>query len=256
MLNVAPYRTNVQPSPAQLQRALDNSPLGPQLLDAPGEATRWLARELALVWQDFTARLAKVPLVMAIEAGTITREDYLCYLRNLRQQVIDGGRWISQAAASMSQPLFSVRSALIGHAAEEHRDYQMLEKNYVASGGALEDIENAPKNVASEALSSYVFHQASLPDPLQLFGAMFIIEGFGTACCGHWARQIRATLDLPAAAVSFLAYHGEHDDGHYDKLRGILAGPFVDMRVAKAIVKTARTVGRLYVLQLEELEHV
>jgi 3-oxoacyl-[acyl-carrier-protein] synthase III len=256
MLDIAPHRSNRERSADEIARALATSPLGTEILEADNPATRWLARELAFVWHDFTARLARVPLVMAIEGGTIRRDDYLCYLRNLRQQVIDGGRWISQTAASMGQELFSIRSALIGHAAEEHRDYQMLEKNYVAAGGAIAEIENAPKNVASEALSSYVFHKASQPNPVGLFGAMFIIEGFGSTYCGRWAEQLRSALDLPAAGVSFFAYHGAHDDGHYDKLRAILSGPHIDMERARDIVKTARTVGRLYVLQLEELEHV
>jgi 3-oxoacyl-[acyl-carrier-protein] synthase-3 len=215
-----------------------------------------LARDLALVWQAFTRRLDQVPIVAAINDGTVRRDDYLCLLRNIRQQVVEGGRWIAQAAASMSLPLFPVRSALIGHAAEEHRDYQMLEKNYVAAGGELHDIELASKNVGSEAFSSYMFHQSSLADPLQLFGAMFIIEGLGSARAAGWAIKLQSALGLPDSAVSFLAYHGKNDDSHYEKLRRVLASPFVDEKVGRTIVKTARTVGRLYCLQLEELDHV
>jgi 3-oxoacyl-[acyl-carrier-protein] synthase-3 len=254
--SIAPYRTRTSRTEAEIAAALQASPLGPTMADAANAVTRTLAVELAFVWQNFTARLDRTPIIGAIESGTITRDDYLCLLRNLRQQVIDGGRWIAHTAASMSQSLFMVRSAMIGHAAEEHRDYQMIEKNYVAAGGTLEDIEGASKNVGSEAFSSFMFHHALQADPLDLFGAMFIIEGLGTMRAGRWAEQLQATLGLPDGAVSFLAYHGKHDDGHYDKLRRILSAPFIDERVARSIVKTAKTVGRLYILQLEELDHV
>jgi len=254
MPNIAPYSTRALQLDVNISAALAASPLG-ELPGSASSVTRELWRDLALVWQTFTRRLDAVPIIAAIERETITSEEYLCLLRNLRQQVVEGGRWIAQASASMSLPYFAVRSALIKHAAEEHRDYQMLEKNYVAAGGAVEEIEQATKNVGSEAFSSYMFHQASLADPLQLFGAMFIIEGLGTARAGVWADKLASTLSLPPAAVSFLAYHGKHDDGHYDKLRSILASPFIDARIAKSIVKTARTVGRLYCLQLEELDH-
>ena len=118
MSSVAPYRTQTSRTQEEIAHALALSPLGGAMADAPSAVTRSLAVELAFVWQDFTTRLDRTPIIVAIENGTITREDYLCLLRNLRQQVIDGGRWIAHTAASMSQPLFMVRSALIGHAAE------------------------------------------------------------------------------------------------------------------------------------------
>jgi len=256
MSEIAPYSTRSQLARINVAEALANSPLGPKFADSPSPVTRQLATDLALVWHEFTRRLDQVPVVAAINDGTITREGYLAVLRNIRQQVMEGGRWIALTASSMSLPLFIVRSALIKHAAEEHRDYQMLEKNYVEAGGELREIEQAEKNIGSEAFSSYMFHQASQPDPLNLFGAMFIIEGLGTARAAVWAEKVKKVLGLPDGAVSFLAYHGANDDGHYDKLRAVLSAPFIDEKVARSIVKTARTVGRLYCLQLEELEHV
>lgn len=256
MPELAPYSTRLQVSQVDVAEALEKCPLGPAFANSANPVTRTLATDLAVVWQLFTQRLDSVPVIAAINHGTITREGYLCLLRNIRQQVVEGGRWIALTASSMSLPLFIVRSALIRHAAEEHRDYQMLEKNYVEAGGDLRDIESATKNVGSEAFSSYMFHQASQPDPLGLFGAMFIIEGLGTARAASWASKLRTTLDLPEGAVSFLAYHGHNDDSHYDKLRAVLSAPFIDEHAARAIVKTARTVARLYCLQLEELDHV
>jgi 3-oxoacyl-[acyl-carrier-protein] synthase-3 len=256
MPEIAPNSTRLQASKINLAEALEKCPLGPSFANATNPVTRTLADELAVVWQGFTQRLDNVPVVAAINNGTLTREGYLCLLRNIRQQVVEGGRWIALTASSMTLPLFIVRSALIKHAAEEHRDYQMLEKNYVEAGGNLADIEGASKNVGSEAFSAYMFHQAAQPDPLGLFGAMFIIEGLGTARAASWAAKLRTTLDLPEGAVSFLAYHGQNDDSHYDKLRAVLSAPFIDEQAARAVVKTARTVARLYCLQLEELDHV
>jgi 3-oxoacyl-[acyl-carrier-protein] synthase III len=256
MKNVAPYRAQKNRTEAEIKKAITESPLGVAFADSPNPVTRMLAVELAFVWQEFTARLDATPIVAAIEDGSVTREDYLCLLRNLRQQVIDGGRWIAQTAASMSQRLFLVRSAMIGHAKEEHKDYMLLEKNYVAAGGELKDIEGAAKNIGSEAFSAFMFNRASKEDPLDLFGAMFIIEGLGSARAARWADKIKAATGVPDEAVTFLSYHGENDDTHYEKLRMILSLPFIDERTALSIVKTARTVGRLYILQLEELDNV
>ncbi|WP_205326348.1 3-oxoacyl-[acyl-carrier-protein] synthase III C-terminal domain-containing protein [Glycomyces sp. YM15] len=211
---------------------------------------------LDAVWREFEQRLDQVPVMHRLSEGTATLEDYRRLLFNLRQQVADGARWISRAASNFSVDLFDLRSAAIGHAAEEHRDFMMIERDYAACGGSIEDIRSGEKNIGSEALSAYMFHTASQPDPIGLLGAMFIIEGLGTGKASGWAARFKATLGLRDDQVSFLAYHGEADDDHFAKLQAILASPRIDTAAADAIVKTAKVVARLYALQLEELDHV
>ena len=143
-------------------------------------------------------------------------------LRNLRQQVMEGARWIARAASNISIELFPLRSMFISHAGDEHRDYQMLERDYCAVGGTLEEIVGTPKNIGSEALSAFMFHRASQPDPLDLLGAMFVIEGLGRQKAGQWAEALQAQLGLTAEQVSFLSYHGQNDDNHFDRLRDVL----------------------------------
>ena len=232
-----------------------SSPLGPPSDDL-SPAAAWLWEELAAVWFDFEKRLSATPIVSHVENGTVTVEEYRELLLNLRQQVIEGGRWIALAASSMSIDLFPVRSLLITHAAEEHTDYQMLERDYASVGGDPTQMNAQPKNIGSEAFSAYMFHQASQPDPLNLFGAMFIIEGLGSAKAAGWAKNIKETLGLEDEQVSFLAYHGVNDDSHYEKLRMILSHPLIDQALAERLAKTAKVVARLYVLQLEELGNV
>ena len=74
-----------------------------------------------------------------LNGGQLTPEDYKALLFNLRQQVIDGSRWISRAASNITGDYFPIRSAFISHSSDEHRDYEMLEQNYVSVGGSIED---------------------------------------------------------------------------------------------------------------------
>src|SRR5215218_7950637 len=231
-----------------------SSPLGEPAAD-DGEVARWLLLQLALVWADFEQRLRSVELARRIEQGEVTLGEYRRLLVNLRQQVVDGGRWIARAASSMSAELFGLRSAFILHAGEEHRDFQLLEQDYLAVGGSLEEIQQAPKNVGSEALSAFIFHQAGQPDPVDLLGAMFVIEGLGAAKALRWAELLQARLGLDDDQVRFLRYHGANDDDHFELLRQVLRSPVVDRPAAERIVKTAKVVARLYALQLEELDH-
>ncbi len=218
------------------------------------ETAEWLVRQLTQVWVDFETELLTVPIVKKIHEGHMSIEDYKLLLKDLRQQVIDGSQWISRAASNISIDLFELRSAFIVHTAAEHKDYQMLERNYVALGENVEDLtEGAEKNIGSQALTAFMFHQAGQPNPIDLLGAMFIIEGIGNRLAAFWGVMIQEQLGLRDDQVSFFTYHGVADEGHFKNLEKALNHPRMTMDVARKVVKTARIVARLYKMQLMEL---
>jgi 3-oxoacyl-[acyl-carrier-protein] synthase-3 len=215
-----------------------------------------LLRNLLLVWLEFERRLGKVPILRRLEQGTFTLSDYKTLLLNLRPQVVEGSRWITRAASSFTSEFAELRSKVIGHAFDEHRDYEMLESDFVTVGGKLQDIRSAPRNIGTEALASFLMQQASLPNPVDLLGAMFIIEGLGQKMAQGWAQRIQEVLAVSPEATKFLSYHGLNDDQHLAKLHSILDSDAVTDETAPRILKTAKVVARLYILQLEELDNV
>jgi 3-oxoacyl-[acyl-carrier-protein] synthase III len=228
------------------------APLFPSQPQSGSSVSATLLRQLATVWLEFERELRSVPIIRKLHRGDFTLADYKALLRNLRPQVVEGARWIARAASNMTD--FRLRSTFIGHAQEEHRDYQMLERDYVSVNGDLNEIVNAEKNLGSLALSSFIFHQASQENPVNLVGSMFIIEGLGNQLAGQWAHQIQQTLHLSAAQVSFLAYHGANDETHLGKLEKIINADWLTTEMAERIVKTAQVTARLYRLQLEEIK--
>jgi len=217
----------------------------------------WLVRQLSGVWFDFERGLQQVPVVRKIFNGTLTLEEYKRLLVNLRQQVIDGSQWIARAASNVSMEHFPVRSAFIRHSSDEHRDYQILEKNYINCGGLPAEILTGNKNIGSEALSAYMFHRASQPNPFDLLGGMFIIEGLGNRVSGKWGRAIQQQLNLDKEQVSFFIYHESSDsnDNHFERFEQAIQSDLLTDEMAKKIVKTAKVVAKLYTLQLQELDN-
>jgi len=225
----------------------------PELIIDKNETSEWLVRNLAQIWIDFETELLKVPIITKIHDGQLSLSDYKLLLIDLRQQVIDGSQWISRAASNIDINLFELRSAFIKHTAAEHKDYQMLEKNFEALGENIEDIRNGEKNIGSMALTSFMFQQASKSNPIDLLGSMFIIEGIGKRLAGYWGEMIKDQLNLKANQVSFFTYHGVADENHFHNLEKALNHPKMNMEVAKNIVKTAKTTAKLYKMQLIEL---
>ena len=218
-------------------------------------ASGWLLEELALVWARFEIQLSRVPLVARIESGQASLDDYRHLLYNLRQQVKEGARWITRAASNLTSEHTELRAEFIQHAAEEQRDFHMLEDDYVNVGGVRSAIETGAKNPGSEALSAFMFNQASRENPFDLLGAMYIIEGLGANKATHWMELLRDQLDLTPEQVRFLTYHGGADEEHTAKMFEILRSELITPEIARSIVHTARVVARLYALQLEEVDN-
>ena len=224
----------------------------PDVLTEVGQET---LRRLIRAWFEFERRLAKVAIVKRMDLGQFNLDDYQKLLLNLRPQVVEGARWISRCASSFDRDNADVRSVIIGHAQDEHRDYEVLESDYVASGGDLETLRAQPRNPGSEALHCFLMYRASQPNPADLLGAMWIIEGLGDKMANDWARRVEELIGEASEYTRFLRYHGENDDSHMEKLYGLIDRVCTDLEVADRIVRTAKVVGRLYAMQLEEIDN-
>lgn len=225
----------------------------PDVLTNLGQDT---LRRLIRVWFEFERRLAKVPIVRRLDLGQFNLGDYQKLLLNLRPQVVEGARWISRCASSFDRDNADVRSVIIGHAQDEHRDYEVLEEDYVTSGGDLETLLSQPRNPGSEALHCFLMYRASQPNPVDLLGAMWIIEGLGEKMANDWAKRVDELIGDTEEFTRFLRYHGDNDDSHMDKLYGLIDRVCTDQAAADRIIRTAKVVARLYAMQLEEIEDV
>jgi hypothetical protein len=223
----------------------------PKVLTEHGQhALRLLLRS----WFEFERRLGKVPSLRRLDTGKFTLDDYQRLLLNLRPQVVEGARWITRCASSFDRDHADIRSAVIGHALDEHRDYELLEQDYLASGGLLETIRAQRMNIGSECLHGFLMHHATQPNPTDMIGAMWIIEGLGQKMATDWAEKIEAQVPAAKGATRFLRHHGSNDESHMDKLYALLDRVCTSAAAVEEVVRTSRIVGRLYALQLEEID--
>jgi len=229
-------------------------PTGPIEIPGTEPLLRHLGAELSRVWSSFEASVLDVPIVERLLGDAPTIADYRTLLFGLRQQVVEGARWIARAASSFERDALELRALVLSHAGDEHLDYQMLERDYVSVGGDLDAIRSGTRNAGTEALSAWMLQQASRPNPIALLGAMFIIEGTGRLLAGRLATNLSAHLSLSPEQSSFLTYHSANDDAHLGKLVTVLRSGILNPALVREVVRTAEVTGRLYCLQLEELD--
>ncbi|MCL1079375.1 hypothetical protein D5R81_15570 [Parashewanella spongiae] len=219
------------------------------------ESGKTCLQGLLKVWLDFDLSLNKVPIIQRLEQNRLSVEDYQKLLLNLRQQVVEGSRWISRSASSFDRHYSDVRSTVIHHATEEHRDYLLLEADYVAAGGLLTEIQSAKKNIGSEALHGFLMYRSSQPNPVDLIGAMWIIEGLGNKMASRWAKLISQQFTFEKSATSFMEYHGNNDENHMRELYQLIDRVATSTKNVDDIIRTSKVVAKLYQLQLEEIDN-
>ena len=100
--------------------------------DAGEIAVAAVLRDLAVVWTRFEAQLEATPLIRKLTRGRFELADYHAFLVQLRQQVKDGALWMSRAASNIDEAHLELRSSLMRHAVTEHRDFRILEADFVA----------------------------------------------------------------------------------------------------------------------------
>ena len=73
-----------------------------------------------------------------------------------------------------------------------------------------------------------------------------------------WLRggrdRVEELTGVDGSCTRFLRYHADNDDSHMDKLYGLIDRVCTHEHAADDVVRTARVVGRLYALQLEEID--
>ena len=184
----------------------------------------------------------------------MTRNDYLRWMGCWIPQVREGSRWMRTAVANIGPPFEELAGLIEEHAGEEQFDFRILFDDYRQAGGEATSIEALRRNPGGEALNSYMFARAGERNPVDLLGAIYIIEGTGQRIIPALLPMLKTQLDLPHTVFRFLEYHGQNDVRHLERwLRAVSMVLERDPDAGERIVRTARTTAALYLAQLQEV---
>ena len=211
-------------------------------------------RGLLTLWGEFAASLDQVPIIDKLNRGKFRLERLP---GSPAQPSPAGGRGRALDRARVIQDRRAlVRAALrfMQHAITEHRDFKMIEQDYVSVGGKLEDIvprrrTSAPRRCtpsSSTAPASRTRSTCSAPCSSSR-GSARRRPPNGADAIREPARPQEGAGELPALSRrerrgAYAGVRGHADVGHPG-----------DPRHGQGDPKTAKVVARLYRLQLEEM---
>ena len=202
-------------------------------------------RGLLTLWGEFAASLDQVPIIDKLNRGKFRLDDYRELLRNHRQQVVEGARWIARASSSIDEHWFELRSHFMQ--ARHHRAPRLqddraglcLGRRQARGHRSARRRTSAPRRCTPSSSTAPASRTRST-----CWAPCSSSRASARRRPPSGARGSGTSSACKSEQVSFLLYHGENDEAHMQEFEdtlasGILAIPEMD----KAILKTAKVVG-------------
>ena len=201
----------------------------------------------ALAQQTAPARaeLFAIPVIADALAGRITRAQYLAFLTEAYHHVKHTVPLLMACGSRLPESKGWLRAAIVEYIAEEAGHEEWILNDIAAAGGDPRLVRDGAPSAATELMVAYVHDTIARRNPVGFFGMVHVLEGTSTALATNAAQVIRASLDLPPEAFTYLTSHGALDQQHVRFFAGLM-DRLQDPDDQSAVTHAANMVYRLY----------
>lgn len=190
------------------------------------------------------AALLDVPQLRDGLAGRITCDGYVDYLTQAYHHVRHTVPLLRLARDLLAhKPLLA--AALDEYIEEEHGHERWVLADIEATGASATLAALSAPRPATAAMVRHVYESVSNVNPVCVFGMVFVLEGTSVALATRGAAAIKASLDLPETAFTYLTSHGELDQEHL-RFFARLMNSIDDPQDQRAILAMAREMYGLF----------
>jgi hypothetical protein len=185
------------------------------------------------------------PIITDALNGHIRLSQYLAFLTEAYHHVKHTVPLLMACGARLPDRLGWMRDAVAKYIDEENGHEEWILDDISACGGNCTTVRRGTPNLPTAVMVAYAYHQIDRRNPVGFFGMVHVLEGTSTAIASRAAESIRAALDLPASAFTYLASHGGLDIEHVHMFEGLM-NRLDDANDQAAVIETARAMYRLY----------
>jgi pyrroloquinoline quinone (PQQ) biosynthesis protein C len=115
-----------------------------------------------------------------------------------------------------------LRVAVAEYIEEEIGHQEWILNDIAACGGDKEAVRRSQPAMQTELMIAYAWDMVMRRDPIGFFGMVHVLEGTSVNLADHAADQIKAALNLPERAFSYLRSHGSIDQSHIQHLESLM----------------------------------
>jgi pyrroloquinoline quinone (PQQ) biosynthesis protein C len=191
------------------------------------------------------AELFAIPVIADALAGRITRAQYLAFLTEAYHHVKHTVPLLMACGSRLPESKGWLRAAIVEYIAEEAGHEEWILNDIAAAGGDPQRVRDGTPSAATELMVAYVYDTIARRNPVAFFGMVHVLEGTSTALATNAAQVIRAALDLPPEAFTYLTSHGALDQQHVRFFAGLM-DRLQDPYDQAAVTHAANMVYRLY----------
>ena len=199
--------------------------------------------------------LYSAPQLVAALKGNISRETYIAYLTQAYHHVKHTVPFLMSMGARLPENNAWLRPVLVEYIKEEIGHEEWILNDIEAAGGNKDAARQAKPYLATEMLVAYNYDYISRKNPVGFFGMVFMLESTSVGIATAGADSVKAALDLPNGAFSYLYSHGTLDVSHLDFFKSNV-NRITDPADQAAIIEVAQNTFQLFAQVMRSIPFV
>lgn len=203
--------------------------------------------------RDQREALLAVPILNRALRGEVTLGQYLAFLTQAYHHVKHTLPLLMACGARVPETQEWLRAALAHYIEEEVGHQDWILNDIRACGGDAEAVRQGKPNLHTELMVAYAYDTVMRGNPCGFLGMVYVLEGTSVQLASRAANVLQQTLQLPAAAFTYLTSHGALDREHIQFFRD-LVNRLEDLRDQQAVIHGARVFFHLYANIFRSLE--
>lgn len=190
-------------------------------------------------------QLINSEIIVRCMARNVSLSEYIDYLTQAYHHVKFTVPLLMAVGARLPESYEWLRSAVAEYIEEELGHQEWVLNDIEASGGDKEAVRNSKPAVETELMIAYAWDMVNRVDPIGFFGMVHVLEGTSVNLADYAAEQIKAALNIPEQAFSYLRSHGSIDQSHIQHLE-LLMNRFTAPAQQELIIHSTKMFYRLY----------
>ena len=190
-------------------------------------------------------QLVRSEIITRCMARNVTLDEYIAYLTQAYHHVKFTVPLLMAVGARLPESREWLRVAVAEYIEEEIGHQEWILNDIAACGGDKDAVRRSQPAMQTELMIAYAWDMVMRRDPIGFFGMVHVLEGTSVNLADHAADQIKAALNLPERAFSYLRSHGSIDQSHIQHLEG-LVNRFTDPDDQALLLHSTKMFYRLY----------
>jgi len=190
-------------------------------------------------------QLVRSEIITRCMARNVTLDEYIAYLTQAYHHVQFTVPLLMAVGARLPESREWLRVAVAEYIEEEIGHQEWILNDIAACGGDKESVRRSQPAMQTELMIAYAWDMVMRRDSIGFFGMVHVLEGTSVNLADHAADQIKAALNLPERAFSYLRSHGSIDQSHIQHLESLM-NRFTDPDDQALLLHSTKMFYRLY----------